>query len=139
MKTILLAATLLAATCNEKNTPPPDSFEAGIYFGSMCCGTANDNFLKPIVEKYADRIRTYKIVGCGKEGEFRVLFSAPSLPENEMNDFVKELTSLVEKQDAVNRAENATIGRMNIERMIGKEQYEFCRDSIKAWKQESHQ
>ena len=124
---------MLAATCNKKE-PVPENFEAGIYFGSMCCGTADDEFLKPFYKKYSDRIAAYKIMACGKEGEFRILFSAPKLPQTELDAFVSELTTVVQKQESINRAANATIGGMNVERGINKEDYEYCRDSLKVWK-----
>lgn len=72
-------------------------------------------------------------MGCGKEGEFRILFSAPDMPAKDLELFVTRLTELLQRQDSLNRASDPNIGGMNVERNLSKEDYEYCRLPMERW------
>lgn len=113
----------------------PSVFKAGVAFNSICCGPADAGFLKTILKsKDFKRIKAFKASGCGREGEFRILFTFKGVKTAMVKKFMKKLQEKVAKQDAINRANNASTGNMEVLENIKKEELDVCRMGIIAWK-----
>lgn len=77
---VLLTSTLLFAQTKVKQ---PVKYDMIVNFTSMCCGTASDDFLQSYVKKFSKKnkvtIPAHKASGCGKEGEYKIMFQLNKL------------------------------------------------------------
>lgn len=139
----LLVTTLSCfnSTTKSGNSGAPGNSESMDYplavsFGSICCGTPSSDFLKNFVQgfnqKYRSKISADIAAGCGREGEFVILFKVPE-DESLHQKFEKELKVLVEKTDAQNKKSNASSGGLELLQNAGAADYKNCRLGIKAW------
>lgn len=147
MKTIALIIALCCmaglSSCagNKKNIekdmatrPLRDStYEVAVAFGSMCCGTASADFIFSFLEKYNSRSSAQRDVladvasGCGKEGEFYILFQ---LTDAEKEKFVAALLPLVEQEEKKNRQKDASSGSISLQFNISVSDLSYCRGGI---------
>ncbi|MEJ7627811.1 MAG: hypothetical protein WKF35_13180 [Ferruginibacter sp.] len=140
MKNIYLLSALLLfslAVIGQETNKKRVNYETAVSFGSMCCGTASDDFLKDFHKKFN---KTNKVVipafiasGCGKEGEYKVLFSLIKLKPLVKKKFLNELSTLITKQGKKNRDKNSSSGTISIEKNLVRTELDFCRGGIKKW------
>ena len=130
---------LFAGGCSSSNGSAPSGdkeYAAAVSFGSVCCGTVSEDFLKAFVKKY-NQDRNAKIsadlaAGCGKEGEFSILFKLDKQNSDHM-EFVVQLEKLVRDVDAKNKAGNSSSGTLEVKNNVKASEFEFCRLGIKPW------
>ncbi len=139
MKYLIIAIALFAQGCSSSNgnsTSATGEYVAAVSFGSVCCGTVSDDFLKTFVKKYSSdhnvEIKADVAAACGKEGEFSVLFkNAGGNQDNAA--FIKELQQLVSAVDAKNRASSTSSGTLELKQAVNASDFAYCRLGIKPW------
>ncbi len=142
----LLIALIGCSNSKIKNTS--DSATAGIAvadnmvypvavsFNSICCGTPSSDFLKTFIvqfnQKNNTKISAHIAAGCGKEGEFTVLFN---MTENDAANqkFTTELSSLVAKTNDQNKKASTSSGGIALVENAKTADFSFCRLGISAW------
>jgi hypothetical protein len=135
MKTFLLCISIFfVAGCTGTSTlpdNPPGSYPAGVSFNSICCGPPSEEFLKTFLQKFNKEnnlsVIADKIAGCGREGEFVILFSIGKLKPAIQQKFVTSLETLVVQQDQANKKENTSSGGIELLRNISASAYDHCR------------
>jgi transcriptional regulatory protein LevR len=124
MKTIiLLTLTLLSLKSFSQKT----TYRVVVKFGSMCCGVPSDKPLLDYITAFKKKNKIKKInsdrIGpMGKEGEYDMAFSLKELKKQQVEIFVKEVTTLaatMKEQGYANVEENvevdlAALGRATI-------------------------
>lgn len=146
MKYILFLAILISAgACSSSNADTSKTtasqadkkYPVAVSFGSICCGTPSDDFLKTFAsgfnKKNSVKITADIAAGCGKEGEFVILFN---LPENKTainSSFIAELEKTVKETDEKNKIANSSSGGMQVLYDIKTGDYNYCRLGIKKW------
>ncbi|MBC7867826.1 MAG: hypothetical protein H7X88_09865, partial [Gloeobacteraceae cyanobacterium ES-bin-316] len=71
--------------------------------------------------------------GCGKEGEFVILFHLPTNRTADKAKFVAELETLVKNTDEKNKNLRSSSGGMQVLYNVKAADYSYCRLGIKAW------
>ena len=133
MKIIFISLIIFSITSAKAQLPPV--FDAGVAFNSICCGPPDESFLKAFMScKDYKLIKAYKAAGCGREGEFRVLFSFKGVKPSLAKKFLKRLKNKVIKQDAINKSKNTSSGNLEVLQNIKKEELDNCRSGIIPWK-----
>jgi len=134
---ILFLVLLQFASANAQ-TAPPDAIpkcDMVVSFGSMCCGTASDDFLKAYIIKFntssKDGIKGWKLGGCGREGEYKILLAFPTLKESEKLGLVEEIKNLIDEQNKKNKIASANSGSINITTNLASTNFEYCRGQLK--------
>ena len=140
MKYLLLLFTLLLNNTNQAvvASPTHDSiYAAGVSFGSMCCGTSSDQFLKDYVKKfnkkYKVKITADKFGGCGREGEFVVLFPLTKIKKTTSQQFINGLEKLLPAQDAKNKKIKSSSGGFQLLRNVKAAECNHCRMGKTKW------
>ncbi len=139
MQKIILSVFIISlgacsSSVSQTKTVSKESvYTAGLYFGSICCGTVSDDFVKPFVvdfnKSHETAIAADKAAGCGKEGEFMILFR--SSKTGQINDqFEKALMILVEKTNAENKVSNSSSGYINLVKDVQTTSLGHCRLGI---------
>lgn len=114
----------------------PAKFEAGVAFNSICCGPPDDAFLQKFYrasKKCYNTIAAYKAGGCGREGEFRILFKLSGMKTTDRKKFLKELKELVLRQDKANKAKNSSSGSVEMLQFIKRSDLSYCGSGISKW------
>jgi len=146
-KYLLILCMLIATGCcsASKNNSSPvgkdahqDSIYAvGVVFGSICCGTASDEFLKEFISAYNNKnsieINADIAAGCGREGEFVILINIPENKKTISAAFITELEKIVLERDAKNKQSNSSSGGIEVIKDRKKSDYLHCRLGIKKW------
>ena len=134
---ILFLVLLQFASANAQ-TATPDTIpkcDMVVAFGSMCCGTASNDFLKAYIKKFnsssKDGIKGWLLGGCGREGEYKILLSFATLKESEKLKLVEEIKNLIDEQNKKNKAVNASSGSINITTNLAATNFEYCRGQLK--------
>lgn len=138
---MLIATGCCTASKNNLSREGQDSIQDKIYpvvvsFGSVCCGTASDEFLKDFIKTYnknhSTSINADIAAGCGREGEFVILIN---IPENntEKMVFIAELEKIVLENDTKNKSGNSSSGGIEIIKDSKDSDYLHCRQGIKKW------
>ena len=116
----------------------PSKFDVTVSFGSMAGGPSSDIFLKTFIKKFAKKygvtVVGYKAAGCGREGEFNILFSLTGLKSTVKKKFLAELNTCVSSQEKKNKAKDENSGNITVEYNKSKDDFSFCREGIKTWK-----
>lgn len=139
MKIILLLFTLLINTNKHTtaSTVHNSNYIAGVSFGSMCCGPSSDEFLKDYVKKfnkkYATKITADKFGGCGREGEFVVLFPLFKIKKTTQTQFIHGLEKLLPAQELKNKKIKTNSGGFLLLRNIKEQEYKHCRMGKTKW------
>ncbi|MBK7882912.1 MAG: hypothetical protein IPJ81_03095 [Chitinophagaceae bacterium] len=140
MKNLILGTILLTsiAGCAQiKTATAAATYDAGVRFNSICCGTASPDFLKNFLKSfnYENKVTTlaYKKGGCGREGEFYILFSLNKIPENLMAEFKKQLEGLIPKVNEETRLNKTSKGTVQFLNGVNASQLENCRSELVAW------
>ncbi len=146
-KYLLLISMLIATGCctASKNNSSPvgkDAYQDSIYpvgvvFGSICCGTASDDFLKEFIKAYNNKnsteIHADIAAGCGREGEFVILINIPENKKTTTTSFIRELEKTVIEKDMQNKLSNSSSGGIEVIKDRKKSDYLHCRLGIKKW------
>ena len=139
-KTIIAVMILLLqfpVIAQKKAGPVPGRFEVGVYFGSVCCGPASDSFLRPFVNSFNKKnkvsIRGYRLSGCGREGEFKLLFRLRAIAASKRQRFISTLDELIIRQNEKNKAAANSKGNIELLKEIDKEQNSNCRAGLDLW------
>ena len=114
-----------------------NTYPLAVSFNSICCGTASPDFLKTFVkqfnEKNSTNISADIAAGCGKEGEFVILFKLS--PNDAMNaKFKSSLVTLVGTEDAKNKKLNSSSGGISLSENATESNFQHCRLGILPWK-----
>jgi len=133
----LFLILLQFATVNAQNATPGTipKCDMVVSFGSMCCGTASDDFLKDYIKKFninsKDDIKGWLLGGCGREGEYKILLSFNTLKEPEKLKLNEELKNLIDEQNKKNKVVNASSGSISISTNPATANFENCRGQLK--------
>ena len=130
-----------SAVIAQNSTPGTlAKFDVIVSFGSICCGTASDDFLKEYFKmcssKNKDSIIALKLGGCGREGEYKILFSLVKLAPPQKNKFIAALKKLIPEENEKNKAANASSGPISLDYDLPISQFEYCREQASKWKWE---
>lgn len=121
---------------NDMEVMKVDSvYTVSVVFGSMCCGTVSSDFLAKFLKDFnttaAIKVTADIAEGCGREGEFFVLFK---VDEKQKADFIEKLVPLVNAEETINRKKDASSGGLEIRYNVIKTDVEYCRLGIRPWK-----
>lgn len=112
-------------------------YDVVVSFGSMCCGTASDDFLKDYIKKFNCKnkvtVKAWLLGGCGREGEFKILFALSNLKEVKKTLLTTELKKLIPEQNKKNKASNASSGPIGIDYDLPSSRLENCREPLANW------
>ena len=131
--------SLIGLACNAQIAPPKKiiTYEAAVHFSSICCGTTSDNFLKDFVSKfnkyYKVKVPAQKLGGCGREGEFYVLFSLEKIKKSVNKQFLSRLKTEVDKQNQVIKTEGQNKGPVSIANNVGFNDLQGCRQELQPF------
>ncbi|MEX1203101.1 MAG: hypothetical protein WEA59_07655 [Ferruginibacter sp.] len=110
------------------------SYDVSVYFGSRCCGTVSSKFLDKFLKTYhataTIKVKAYIAEGCGKEGEFFILFK---IDIKDKKLFVEQLVTLVNEQEIKNRTADTNSGDLEIKYDVNKSDIDYCRTGIRVW------
>lgn len=116
----------------------PAKFDVVVSFGSMAGGPSSDAFLKSFIKKfskkYAVKLTGYKASGCGREGEFNILFSCSGMKATTKKKFIAELNNTVAAQEKRNKAKDENSGNISVDYNKVKSDFSYCREGIELWK-----
>ena len=77
----------------------PEKYDVVVSFGSMCCGTVSDDFLADFIKQFNCKnkvtIQGLQLSGCGREGEFKILFLLNKLNTSAKKKLITGLKKLV--------------------------------------------
>lgn len=126
------------ANANTIINTPSANYGVVVSFGSMCCGTASDDFLKNFVKEFNTKnkvvISAMQVGGCGREGEYKILFSLEKLKESKKIKFVAALKKLIPEQNEKNKIVKASSGPISLEYNLPLNKLENCRGQLTKWK-----
>lgn len=134
-----------AGACSSSNTDTSKTtnlqmdkiYPVAVSFGSICCGTPSDDFLKTFAsgfnKKNSVKVTADIAAGCGKEGEFVILFNLPDNQTAINKNFITELEKTVKETDEKNKIANSSSGGMQVLYNIKTAEYSYCRLGIKKW------
>lgn len=134
----IIIAMLFSASINaQSKIPTLSKFDVVVSFGSMCCGTATDDFLKTHFKKFSKlnkvTIPVYKASGCGREGEYKVMFSLKKLKPSVKKKFLGELKAMVARQEKKNKAKDPSSGPISLEYNLDSGEVSYCHGGISKW------
>ncbi len=108
-----------------------------VSFGSMCCGTASDDFLKNFVKEFNFKnkvtINAMQVGGCGREGEYKILFSIEKLKEVKKIKFVAALKKLIPAQNDKNKTVKPNSGTITLDYDLPLNKLGNCRGQLTKW------
>ena len=145
MKPLLLLSNILLffAAANGQSAKSgvitiPAKYEVVVFFGSMCCGPASDDFLKDFITHFNSTnkvtINTWQMTGCGREGESRILFSLVNLNKEKCDLFLSSIKTLVPSQNEKNKTVNASIGNISLSYDVLLSSLSNCRGPLSKYK-----
>jgi hypothetical protein len=112
-------------------------YPLAISFGSMCCGTPSDDFLKYFIMNYnkknKTRMNAYKTGGCGREGEFVIFIDPNKMKASTQKKMTVQLEKTVAFQNKKNKNTNSSSGTLELLKNIKASQYAHCSVKIKKW------
>lgn len=141
MKFIFIFLSFFLINCHKGVTPASASdsqlYVVGVAFNSICCGPPSDDFLKTFVKKFNKthnvKIAADKIAGCGREGEFVVLFNLSKIKDATKQKFIVEVEQLIPVQDAANKSANTSSGGLAVLHNVQEAEYNHCRIKSQNW------
>jgi hypothetical protein len=136
---ILLSALLTAGiiTAQNKTAAAPAKYDVAVSFNSICCGPPSADFLKAFVKKFNKDnkvvLNTSIAGGCGREGEFSILFSLTGLKAKPKAKFMAAIKTLIPQQQAKNKTANSSSGNMELSYNVTAADFGNCRSGITKW------
>lgn len=136
---ILLFSCMLQTPANSQpDTAAVEKYEIAVSFGSMCCGPVSDAFLKDFIRQFSSKnkviIPALQIGGCGREGEFKILFSVKKLNASGKKKLLAGLKKLIPQENEKNKKLKAGSGPVSLEYDLPKSQLVNCRGELTKWK-----
>jgi hypothetical protein len=136
--TFFLSALLHVQGYTQTDSSRVEKYDAVVSFGSMCCGPASDDFLKSFTQQFNKKnkvtIQAWQITGCGREGEFKILFSVAKLKTAAKKKFLASLKKLVPDQNDKNKKLKASSGTVSLDYNFPKTELPNCRGELIKWK-----
>jgi hypothetical protein len=139
-KYVLLLSILLtgiAVSAQYKTAAVPAKYDIAVSFNSICCGPPSADFLKTFVKKFN---KDNKVLlnasiagGCGREGEFSILFSLSGLKAKPKAKFMAAIKTLIPQQQAKNKTANNSSGNMELSYNVTAADFNNCRSGIAKW------
>jgi hypothetical protein len=141
MKVILALLPFFLINCSKGVTSVAAGtdpvYAVGVSFNSICCGPPSDGFLKSFMKEFTKahtvKITAVKIAGCGREGEFVVLFGLSKMKEAAKNKFIAELENLIPVQEAANKKASTSSGGLALLHDVKESDYNHCRIKPLNW------
>ena len=141
MKNILFILSFLISSCNSKvNTMqqnPITEYPVAVSFGSICCGTADPDFLKSFITNYNKENNSTMsadiMSGCGREGEFVILINPGQMNAGPLQAMINSLEKTVTATDSTNKRNNSSSGTLELLKNVKKDQFSFCRIALQKW------
>ncbi len=141
MKILFLFLGLLSLGTSCKSVAVPlyqdKAYGAGVSFNSICCGPPSEEFLKTFVKGFnlsqKVKITADKIAGCGREGEFVILFNTGKMKADIREKFIADLEKLVPVQEIKNKQAETSSGGVQVVRDVKSSAYSHCRISSQNW------
>jgi hypothetical protein len=137
---ILLMCILFAgitATAQGKKASAPATYDVAVSFNSICCGPPSPDFLKAFVKKFNKdnkvKLTTFIAGGCGREGEFSILFSLAGVKARTKAKFMGAIKNQVTSEEAKNKTANSSSGNMILAYNTSSTDYSSCRSGISTW------
>lgn len=135
---ILCCFTFAISSMARTAQKMPSKFDVVVSFGSMASGPSSDEFLKGFIKKFKKKygvtLTGYKAAGCGREGEFNILFSLSGWKSSLKKKFISELNVLVTTQEKKNKIKDEHSGVISVDYNKNKTDFSYCRGGIKIWK-----
>ena len=125
----------MGAQCADHQKP--DKYEVVVSFGSICCGPASDDFLKPFlsVTPTAKKrpIAAWKIGGCCREGEYNVLLSLANWNAGQQKKLIRDLKKLIDHQNQSNKKKAPSKGNIVLQFNVSTDTFKHCRGELTEW------
>lgn len=114
-----------------------EKYDVVVSFGSICCGTVSDDFLVDFIKqvdcKNKVTIQAWQLGGCGREGEFKILFLLNKLNPSAKKKLITGLKKLVPEQNNKNKKAKASSGPINLDFDFPAKQLENCSGQLTKW------
>jgi hypothetical protein len=114
-----------------------EKYDVVVSFGSICCGTVSDDFLVDFIKqvncKNKVTIQGWQLGGCGREGEFKILFLLNKLNASAKKKLITGLKKLVPEQNNKNKKAKANSGPISINFNFPTKQLENCSGQLTKW------
>lgn len=136
---IFFAAMITGTIANGQNKKValPTKFDVAVSFNSICCGPPSSDFLKDFVKKFNKEnkltLKTFIAAGCGREGEFSILFSLTGVKAKPKAKFMAAIKTLIPQQQAKNKTANTSSGNLESLYDVTPEEFSNCRSGITKW------
>ncbi len=122
----------------QKNNAKPINYDVALHFNSMGTGAPDDAFLKKFLKGFnkANKVtvKAFKVGGCGREGEFKILLSYAGMGKKACTQFKSQLDALIPKQNTSNKAANGSSGNIDLQYKPVADDWQGCRIPLAAWK-----
>lgn len=132
-----MAIISLSATA-QKNGDKKISYDVALHFNSMGTGAPDDAFLKKFLKGFNKTnkvtVRAFKVGGCGREGEFKILLSYSGLGKKSCMKLKGQIDTLIPKQNTSNKAANGSSGNIDLQYNPVSDDWQGCRIPLAAWK-----
>ena len=136
--TFFLSALLHTQGYTQADSTHLEKYDAVVSFGSMCCGPVSDDFLRNFTQQFNRKnkvtVQAWQITGCGREGEFKILFSLNKLKTAAKKKFLTGLKKLVPDQNDKNKKLKASSGPIAVDYDFPKTELPSCRGQLTKWK-----
>jgi hypothetical protein len=136
-KIALLSSILLAMTFSSQANDGTKTYPIAVSFGSMAGGPVDDAFLKKWTLNFnrvnKTKVTAVKYGGCGREGEFAIMFNTGKMSGDQRKKFFNELSAAIKKQEKINRAADKRAGNMDLQYNVNSAEYDHCRLGAKNW------
>lgn len=135
--TVILALLAVLSANAQRKEKMPSKFDVVVSFGSMASGPSSDGFLRDFIKSFNKKnklnIPAYKASGCGREGEFNILFSTSKLKGGVKKKFASAIRSVVAKEELKNKAKNPSSGNITVDSEKELSDYNYCRGGVSRW------
>lgn len=132
---LCLSVVKMGAQCVAHQNP--DKYEVVVSFGSICCGPASDDFLKPFLNDHPTakkrQLLAWKIGGCGREGEYHILLSLANWKASEQKKLIRDLQKLIEQQNKINKKKAPSKGNIYLQFNVAMDAFTHCRGQLAEW------
>jgi hypothetical protein len=140
MKNLIFSIALLisiAGCAQIKKATMPDKYDVAVSFNSVSAGPPSSGFLKNFVKSFNHEnkvtLQAFQKGGCGREGEYYVLFSLKNIKENLQSSFKKQLEELIPKVNEETRLKNPSKGPVQFVNEINVSELQHCRGELGVW------
>lgn len=136
-KISLLLVLCFSVIINSFANDGTKTYPVAVAFGSMASGPVSDAFLKKWAINFnrvnKTKVTAVKYAGCGREGEYAIMFNTGKISGEKRKKFLTELSAVIKKQEKINRKADKHAGNMDIQYNVNSADYNHCRLGAKAW------